>query len=580
MVDVREPADRPERPGPLSAPAGLPPQDATWFRALVESAADVIQVIDADGRTRFVTAAAGPVLGCPPEQLVGGHFRDLVDPRDRDALEQAFERTLRAAPGQVVEGEFRVRDEAGGVRWVHARASNHLATPDVGGVVVNWRDVTAPRHLHQRLAWAATHDPLTGLVNRALFMDHLESALARATRQPQARVGVLMCDLDRFKGVNDRLGHAAGDELLRQVGRRLRDSVRPGDTVCRLGGDEFAVLCEDLRDEQEIGDVASRIEQTVRGAYELVEAREAVPVQMSVGAAVCRGRADVSAAAEELLRDADEALYVSKRAGGGVEVLGAALRTQLASRRQLESDLRRALAEEQFVLHYQPKLDLRTGGWPEVEALLRWRHPTRGLLEPRDFLALAEDRGLIVPIGRWVLATAAEQAAAWWRAGHPLRVCVNLSPRELDQPGLLGVLDAAIESAGVPAGLLNVEITERSALVDPALTARKVDGLRRRGIRVSLDDFGTGYSSLTWLQRLRVDTLKLDRGFTAQVESGRSAAIVAAVVELAAALELYVVAEGVETEAQLRVLRDLGCDAVQGYLVSPPLPADELPLPA
>jgi diguanylate cyclase (GGDEF)-like protein/PAS domain S-box-containing protein len=545
------------------------------FRALVESAVDVIEVIEPSGVIRYVSPGGGAILGYPPERLFGRHFRAKIDPRDVAMVQEAFDRTLAAPPGEVVEAEFRVRHGEEEFRWVHARASNHLQTPGVNAIVVNWRDVTVPLELRSRLEYAATHDALTGLANRSLFVDHLDLALATAARHAGSRVAVLFCDLDRFKMVNDSLGHPAGDALLRQVGERLREAVRPGDTVARLGGDEFAVLCPELVDDGQAAGLAARVMTAVEGPYRLEGGPQDLLVGTSVGVAVSTHPPQ---AADKLLSEADAALYEAKRRGRNrVELFSGRLSDSVTNRLRLESDLRRALESGQLVLQYQPKLDLHENKVFSAEALLRWDHPEQGLLLPSAFLPLAEEIGLLGPIGEWVLRSAAAQVAVWARHGLDMSVQINFSNRELNDPGMLPLMEQTLAAWAIDAGKLEVEITERAAAADLARTIETVRALRARGSHVALDDFGTGYCSLTWLQQIPVDTVKLDQTFTLRLgEHARSTAIVESVLRLSAALGLITVAEGVETADQLEQLRTLGCDAAQGFHIGRPMWAGDL----
>jgi diguanylate cyclase (GGDEF)-like protein/PAS domain S-box-containing protein len=545
------------------------------FRALVESAVDVIEVIEPTGVIRYISPGARAVLGYPPQQLLGRHFRVKIDPRDRALVQDAFDRSLAARPGEIVEVEFRVRHGEDEVRWVHGRGTNHLATPGVNGIVVNWRDVTVPLELRSRLEYAATHDALTGLANRSLFVDHLELALASAARHAGSRVAVLFCDLDRFKMVNDSLGHAAGDAMLRQLGARLRETVRPGDTVARFGGDEFAVLCPELVDDAQAGGLAERIKVAVEAPYRLDGGPQDLLVGTSVGVALS---AQSPQDAEQLLREADTALYEAKRRGRNrVELFSGRLSDKLTDRLRLESDLRRALESGQLTLLYQPKLHLRENKVFSAEALLRWNHPERGLLLPAAFLPLAEETGLLTRIGEWVLRTAAGQVAAWASSGLDLGVQINFSDQELNDPEMLPLIAETLAKTSIDPAKLEVEITERAAAADLATTIETVRSVRAGGTHVSLDDFGTGYCSLTWLQQIPVDAVKLDQTFILRLgEHPRSTAIVESVLHLGAALGLGTVAEGVETAAQLEQLRQLGCDAAQGFHIGRPMPPEAL----
>jgi diguanylate cyclase (GGDEF)-like protein/PAS domain S-box-containing protein len=543
------------------------------YRALLESSPDVLQLVDIAGDTRYVTASAETVLGYPVERLVGRHFREMVDPRDLAELEAAFAEVLAAPPGAAVEREFRFRHCDGDSRWLHGAASNHLTTPGVEGVVVRWRDNTIPRELRSRLEYAATHDALTGLANRCAFIDHLQLRLAAAERRPDAPMAVLFCDLDRFKSVNDSLGHAAGDDLLRQVGDRLRHAVRPGDTVARLGGDEFAVLCDDLSGPHHAVRVAQRALDAIAGTYRLQGAPRGVDVGASVGVAVTEGRS----APEQMLREADLALYEAKRRGRcRVEVFREGLRESVAQRIRLEADLRHALDAEEFELRYQPKLDLRRRRIPSAEALLRWRHRELGMLLPAEFLELAVDTGLIVPLGYWVVRTATRQVADWSRGGLDLAVQVNFSARELIDPALPGHVDAAVAAAGIDRVKFELEITEAAAAADLESTIASATAFRERGMHVALDDFGTRYSSLSWLQQIPVDIVKLDKSFIAGLGAHPgSTTIVEAVLHLSRALGLATIAEGVESADELSRLLELGCDAAQGNHIAPPMEAGD-----
>jgi diguanylate cyclase (GGDEF)-like protein/PAS domain S-box-containing protein len=421
----------------------------------------------------------------------------------------------------------------------------------------------------------ALHDALTGLPNRVLVLDRLGVALEQATARG-SQVAVLACDLDRFKVVNDGLGHGAGDEVLQIVAERLRLQVRPGDTVGRFGGDEFIVVCPDIGDVDAVVAIAERLGRALSQPMPLL-ATELV-VTASIGIAFGDGVGP--AAAAELLRDADAAMYRAKDRGRArYELFDNAMRTRASTRLRVESELRQGIERGELVLHYQPVIELAGDTVVGVEALVRWNHATRGLLEPADFLPVARECGLLPDLGAWVLATAARQAAAWERA-HPERpwwVAVNLAPRQLVDPQLLRRVDAAIAGADVDPARLRVELTEEALIEDAGHAADVLGALRARGIGISVDDFGTGYSSLAYLKRLPVDAVKLDRGFVAGVgEDGDDMVIAAAVIVMAQALGLHVVAEGVETEQQLHVLRAMGCDQAQGYFFARPLPVAEL----
>jgi diguanylate cyclase (GGDEF)-like protein/PAS domain S-box-containing protein len=420
----------------------------------------------------------------------------------------------------------------------------------------------------------AMHDALTGLPNRVLLLDRLELALAQASGRG-TQVAVLVCDVDRFKVVNDGLGHAAGDEVLRVVAERLMAQVRPGDTVGRFGGDEFVIVCPDV---SELGSVVAIAERLGTAFAEPMRVLGTdLVATASIGIAI--GAQTDAEAAPGLLRDADAAMYRAKARGRArYELFDDAMRARAGMRVRTESELRRALDQGELVMHYQPILQTSDESVVGVEALMRWEHPTRGLLEPADFVGIAGESGLVPDLGAFAFGAASHQAARWALDGLDLQwVAVNLAPWQLIDPRVLERIDAALEQSGVDAHRMRVEITEEALVEDSEQASAVLDALRARGLGISVDDFGTGYSSLAYLKRLPVDVLKLDRGFvTGLGQDSDDMVIASAVIVMAQALGLQVVAEGVETTTQLDVLRALGCDHVQGFLFSPPLPAGEL----
>ena len=429
----------------------------------------------------------------------------------------------------------------------------------------------------RRALYRALHDPLTGLANRGLLMDQLAQALARASRHPGS-VAVLFLDLDRFKVVNDSLGHATGDDILVEVARRLEGVMRSADTVARLGGDEFVVLAEDVAGADEAIALARRLREAVASPIPL-GAGQRVVVTASVGVALSAGDGVTSMPAS-LLWDADVAMYRAKDTGRDrVALFEAGFRSDSVGRFRSEAMLRHALDHDGLRLHYQPLVDLGSGALAGAEALVRLEHPDRGLVPPAEFIPVAEETGLVVPLGAWVVAQAAAQAAAW-RAlqpvdAPPMTVSINLSGRQLTTPGFAVEVGAAIARSGADASHLCFEVTENTLLDTRGEGVVTLERLKDLGVRLAIDDFGTGHSSLTWLRRLPADFLKVDRTFVAGlgVHQGDTA-IVRAVLDLGRALGLTTVAEGVETEEQLAVLRDLGCDWAQGYLLARPAPAD------
>jgi diguanylate cyclase (GGDEF)-like protein len=429
-----------------------------------------------------------------------------------------------------------------------------------------------PQKLDQ-LTRQAFQDPLTALPNRALFMDRLAHALARTERRAQ-HVAVLFLDIDRFKVINDSLGHAVGDQVLGELSRRLIDCVRPEDTVARLGGDEFAILLEDLDELSGATAVAERVAKALETPF-LLEGREVV-VTMSVGVALNTRRPILP---EELLRDADLAMYRAKGKGKNrYEVFDTDTAAPAIHRLDLELDLRSAVARDELRLHYQPVVHLETGRVEEFEALVRWQHKERGLLPPDAFIGLTEETGLIIPIGQWVLTEACRQARRWQqeRPGEPpLTIGVNLSARQLQDPDLVNLVSGVLKDSGLDPRCLKFEITESVVMQDAPATLATLHALRDLGIRLAIDDFGTGYSSLGYLKRFPIDTLKIDRSFVEGiVTDAEDSAIVQAVISVAKSLGLSVTAEGIENAAQLQRLRELGCDRGQGFYFGHPRAAE------
>jgi len=419
----------------------------------------------------------------------------------------------------------------------------------------------------EELAFLATHDPLTGLPNRTLILDRVQQMLARSARNGTS-VAALFIDLDNFKSINDTLGHGVGDQLLEAVTARLKLVVRAADGLGRLGGDEFVVIAEDLQGKgPEI--LAERLIEALKTPFEL-SGREGSPLTVTASVGVAVGQ---RTSAEELLRDADIAMYRAKWEGrNGYAVFEIGMQDSVQSRMELEMDLREALEKGQFFLAYQPTLSLSEMRPTGMEALIRWSHPTRGVVSPEDFIPVLEETGLIVEIGRWVLQSACEQAAAWTDAGHRLTMAVNVSARQLDNDGLMADIELALASSGLSAAALTIEITETALMRDVEETARRLAAIKDLGVRIAIDDFGTGYSSLAHLQRFPVDALKIDRSFIATLNgSVEGESLIRTLVQLGKALSIETFAEGIERRHELDLLREEDCDSGQGYLFARPL---------
>jgi diguanylate cyclase (GGDEF)-like protein/PAS domain S-box-containing protein len=540
------------------------------FRSLVQNASDVIMILDEDGTIAFETPSIEPVLGYRPADRIGRSAFEHIHPDDVEAAREVLGRVLRR-PGEEEGLEVRVRHADGSWRVLQVTARNLAHDEHVRGVLVNCRDITVRQQLEFELRRQAFHDALTGLPNRALFYDRVEHALRRVSRSHRA-IAVLLVDLDDFKTVNDSLGHDVGDGLLREVADRVRGSLRAGDTAARLGGDEFAVLLEGT-DPAAAADVADRLRQAMRSQFRV--GRHRLTVGASIGLVVGYRGSSVSS----LLRNADVAMYRAKEAGkGGVVVFKRGMQRAAEKRLALRADLEQALEAEQFLVRYQPIVKLSSGELWGFEALVRWDHPRRGVLDPAQFIDVAEETGLILPLGIWVLKEACERAAAinLGRPGRPLNMTVNLSPKQIKHPGLRRIIEEVLLATALPSGLLSLEITE-TVMQDGDATQKVLARLRQLGVGLMLDDFGTGYSSLSYLRRFPIDGLKVDQTFIAAMESGREdAELVASIIGLSRTLRLRTVAEGIERPGQLERLRAMGCELGQGFLFSPPLEGEQL----
>ena len=545
------------------------------LRSLVQNASEVLVVLDRDGVPKYVSPAVARVTGFASESVMHSDesFTLHIHPDDLPRATAAFDGLIESG-GRSTTIEVRARHADGTWRHYEGVLTNLLGDPDVEGVVANFRDVTERSRFVQELARRTFFDQLTGLPNRTQFLDRLEFAIGRAGREGGA-VTVLLVDLDLFHVVNDSLGHAIGDELLREIGRRLRGVAPVEATVARLGGDEFVVLCEQCADSEAAVGFGEGLLGSLKEPF-AVAGRE-VFVTACVGIATSEAP---HPSAEDLLRDADLALIRAKRAGRAhVQVFDEAMRARTVARMEGEHALRRAIDRGELRVVYQPEIDLAGGAVVGFEALVAWQHPERGLVNAAEFIELAEKTGLVVPLSEWVLSEACRQARAWRDAdpGGPIvPVSVNVSPMQVNRPDLPDVVARAIAGTGIdPAGLW-LEITESALMDDPDHAIAILEKVREQGIVLALDDFGTGYSSFSYLRRLPVGVLKIDRSFVAGLGSDASdESVVAAIVELGHALGLTVVAEGVEHRDQAEILADLGCDTGQGYYWARPAPAEQ-----
>ena len=544
------------------------------LRTLLESSPDAVVKFDRDMRHVYVNPMAAACMGLPVAAIVGRTNREIDRPRTGlEVWEAAVRRVLDT--GVPAEHEH-TQEGAAGPHYIHSRLAPLFGDDQVvTGALVACRDMTDRKLVEEALAHQAVHDSVTGLANRVLLLDRVEHALNRLERHPGV-VALLFLDLDRFKVVNDSLGHAAGDQVLREVARRLTGTIRRGDTLARFGGDEFVVLCESLISDELVRVLAERIARELADPF-VVDGHELI-MSASIGIATS---SDWHRTAEELVRDADAAMYQAKERGRGrFEFFDASVRDRANARLDIEAGLRHAIQHGEFHLVYQPLVSLEDKKITGLEALIRWEHPERGPLSPADFIPVAEETRLIVPIDRWVLDEACRQLVAWnaERPGlPPLTMAVNISGRQLSEPDVVEAVTAVLERHGLDPSLLCLEVTETAMLQEISLAQDVFQRLALLGVQLALDDFGTGYSSLGHLQRFPVNILKIDRSFVEHMHAGNDeSAIVAAVTGMARALGMRTVGEGIETDEQLAGLTGLGCDDGQGYLLARPARPSQL----
>ncbi|MDY7104389.1 MAG: EAL domain-containing protein [Actinomycetota bacterium] len=541
------------------------------FRALVERSTDMIVVVDADGGVRFASASTTSWLGIAPDEMSVDALMGMVHPDDLAATAQAVERLDAGEAWASVP--IRARRSDGAWRTCELVVRDLRDDPVIGGTVWSARDVTDRAELEAELLHQALHDPLTGLANRHLFGERVSHAL---TGRDAGTLAVMYVDLDDFKTVNDSLGHGAGDRLLLSVAERLTATVRAGDTAARLGGDEFAVLVERSAGRDAVLEVAERI----RAA--LAEPTDIGSIQLAANASIGIAFADDGAEvpdAEELIRNADIAMYMAKASGKHRQAVYEPSMHAAARRRlELKADLARAVAADELFLEYQPILDLDTGETTGFEALIRWRHPSRGLIGPADFIPLAEESGAIITIGDWVLHRACQQMREWQHRHpeRPLRLSVNVSGVQLRDADVVASVASALEASGLEPSSLLLELTETVLLADVESVRSVLAELKALGVTIGIDDFGTGYSSFSYLRDYPIDVVKIDRSFVGDLDVGVHTAMVRSILRLAESLGIDGVAEGIESEAVRAALVQLGCHAGQGYHFAHPLDARDV----
>ncbi|HWN07694.1 MAG TPA: EAL domain-containing protein [Pyrinomonadaceae bacterium] len=543
--------------------------DAEMFRVAFEHSTVGMAIGLPSGCWHVLNQSLCKMLGYSEQELLGRKFQEILHPEDRlAALEKVAELVTNKVP--ISQSETRCLHKDGQIVWVLWSVSPvFVQSSGTIQLIFQIQNTSDRKEAEKRLAHDAFHDALTGLPNRALVRHHLKLAIARVKRNQDLKFALLFLDVDRFKLVNDTLGHIGGDQLLVGIARKLEVCLRPSDTVARVGGDEFTILLQDLADTSEAVTVAERIHKALETPIN-INGRE-VFTTVSIGIAPLSSQYDLP---DEILRDADTAMYRSKALGkAGHETFDEEMHDHSKNVLQIETDLRLAHEREEFFVNYQPIVSLEDFRVCGFEALVRWQHPERGLISPADFIPIAEEGGQILQIGEWVLREACSQLKRWqeaFPADTSLYITVNLSPKQFAQPDLVGRVKGILNETGLDPSFLKLEITESVLMDDFEAAAKLLFELRGLGVRLSIDDFGTGYSSLTYLHRFPIDTLKIDRSFVMRMDKD-NVEIVRTILSLAENLGMDVVAEGIETQVQMGLLRDLGCQNGQGYFFSKPM---------
>ena len=556
-------------------------------RFIVNSSPDLVYMLDRNGCFTFVNDRLETMLGFSRDELLGRHFSELIDPEDQAKADNLFnERRTgdRAASNEEIRLRSKLQDRREGLSrshaiWAELTAMGMYADDaertrkNFVGTYGTARDITERKQAEALINFQAYHDLLTHLPNRALLKDRLGLAIAHAQRNKR-KLATMFLDLDRFKLVNDTLGHTMGDRLLRAVPSRLQSCLRSGDTLSRFGGDEFTLLLPEVRTRDDVVVIAEKILARLNEPF-VIDGHELF-VGASIGVAMYPEAGETG---ESLVQNADIAMYhVKSRGKNGYQFFSEEMNHRFSTRLNLERELRSALIQGEFEVFYQPQVSLKDGRITGVEALVRWRHAIRGLIEPSEFLPLAEETGLILQIDEYVQSKAFHDVAAWRRNGFgDIQVSVNLTAAQIEQEAFIGKFAKALEASSLDAECVKLEITESTLMQDVEVIIPKLKEVQARGAQIAIDDFGTGYSSLSYLQQFPINTLKIDRSFVGDIRADESgASIVDAIVAMARGLRLDLIAEGVENRTQLRYLRDQGCAEVQGYVFSPAVPADEL----
>ncbi|PYT02570.1 MAG: hypothetical protein DMF65_06205 [Acidobacteria bacterium] len=562
------------RPSPATSEPASRTSESDRFRSAFDFAAIGMALVSTEGRWLQVNRSLCHILGYTEKELLLTDFLSITHPDDLPTALSNIGQLLKAKV-QVSQMEKRYIHKSGHEVWVHWSVSmvRDQYSKSVH-LIFQIQDITDRKLAEQQLHHDAFHDALTGLPNRALFMDHLKLAIARSRRNTNSTFAVLYLDLDRFKIINDSLGHTIGDQLLVGIADRLKKNLRPGDTVARLGGDEFTILIEDIVEELEAIQVAERIQKELSVPFALSGREVFTTVSMGIAPSSTGYER-----AEDILRDADTAMYRAKTLGKArYEIFDKAMHARAINLLQMETDMRRALEREEFILHYQPIVSLENFRLRGFEALVRWQHPERGFISPMDFIPVAEETGMIIQLGEWVLREACSQMQRWQKIfplDQPLSVAVNLSSKQFSQTTLINRVAMILQETGVNPHTVKLEITESVVMENIDTATDMLRQLRALGVKLAIDDFGTGYSSLSYLHRFPIDTLKIDRSFVTRMsENNENTEIVRTIVVLAQNLGMDVIAEGVETNEQLVLLQKLGCENGQGYFFSKPVNSD------
>jgi diguanylate cyclase (GGDEF)-like protein/PAS domain S-box-containing protein len=545
-------------------------QTKRFLDTIIESVPIPIVVKDAKSHTFvLVNKAFEAFFGLPRDRLINRTVFEIYTADDAQRIAKWDQAAISSRESQV-NADFNITTRGSGLRSVN---TTRLVVPDAKGaaqyVIAVIEDITEKKRAHAEIAHMAHHDPLTDLPNRAMLSERLDQALANL--YGDAKLGVLFLDLDHFKTVNDTLGHLVGDELLREVATRLSSCVRESDTVARLGGDEFAIIQVGVKEVTDTAELAERVRAALTAPYDLGGLRAVIDVSIGIAHAPTDGKVS-----DDLMKRADLALYKAKTDGRGrYRFFEPEMDARIKARRVVETDLRNALVDGEFQLWYQPVVKIATGQVEGLEALLRWKHRTRGVVSPAEFIAVAEETGLIIPLGEWVIRQACEEAARW---PANVKVAVNLSPVQFSSPNLVNVVVHALAASGIPASRLELEITEAMLLSNSQSNLTALSQLRSLGVQIVMDDFGTGYSSLNYLRNFHFDKIKIDGAFVRDLSTGNelSLAIVQTVAHLAGVMNVPTTAEGVETDEQLALVTAAGCTHFQGNFFSPPRPANEI----